>query len=106
MLNDTISNIDVLIIDQISSSIATVADYLGLPFVTVCNAMLITVHALQILQQDKQLDPLMVHPAATACACSNALGCCSNRASRGWTAGGASRAATNASHCSGSNWKL
>jgi hypothetical protein len=35
------ANIDVLIIDQISSSIATVADYLGLPFVTVCNAMLI-----------------------------------------------------------------
>jgi MGT family glycosyltransferase len=35
------ANIDVLIIDQISSSIATVADYLGLPFVTMCNAMLI-----------------------------------------------------------------
>ena len=35
------ANIDLLIIDQISSSIATVADYLGLPFVTVCNAMLI-----------------------------------------------------------------
>jgi hypothetical protein len=35
------ANIDVLIIDKISSSIATVADYLGLPFVTVCNAMLI-----------------------------------------------------------------
>jgi MGT family glycosyltransferase len=35
------ANIDVLIIDQISSSMATVADYLGLPFVTVCNAMLI-----------------------------------------------------------------
>jgi len=35
------ANIDVLIIDQITSSIATVADYLGLPFVTVCNAMLI-----------------------------------------------------------------
>jgi len=35
------ANIDVLIIDQISSSMATVADYLDLPFVTVCNAMLI-----------------------------------------------------------------
>jgi MGT family glycosyltransferase len=35
------ANIDLLIIDQISSSIATVADYLGLPFVTLCNAMLI-----------------------------------------------------------------
>ena len=35
------AKIDVLIIDQISSSIATVADYLDLPFVTVCNAMLI-----------------------------------------------------------------
>ena len=35
------ANIDVLIIDQISSSMATVADDLGLPFVTVCNAMLI-----------------------------------------------------------------
>jgi MGT family glycosyltransferase len=35
------ANIDLLIIDQISSSIATVADYLGLPFVMVCNAMLI-----------------------------------------------------------------
>jgi len=35
------ANIDVLIIDQISTSVATVADYLGLPFITVCNAMLI-----------------------------------------------------------------
>jgi len=35
------ANIDVLIIDQISSSMATVADYLDLPFVTVCNAMLV-----------------------------------------------------------------
>jgi MGT family glycosyltransferase len=35
------AKIDVLIIDQISSSMATVADYLDLPFVTVCNAMLI-----------------------------------------------------------------
>jgi MGT family glycosyltransferase len=35
------ANIDVLIIDQISSSMATVADYLELPFVTVCNAMLV-----------------------------------------------------------------
>jgi MGT family glycosyltransferase len=35
------ADIDVLIIDQISSSMATVADYLGLPFITVCNAMLI-----------------------------------------------------------------
>jgi len=35
------ASIDVLIIDQISSSMATVADYLGLPFITVCNAMLI-----------------------------------------------------------------
>jgi MGT family glycosyltransferase len=35
------ANIDVLIIDQITLSMATVADYLGLPFVTVCNAMLI-----------------------------------------------------------------
>jgi len=35
------ANIDVLIIDQISSSMGTVADYLNLPFVTVCNAMLI-----------------------------------------------------------------
>jgi MGT family glycosyltransferase len=35
------ANIDVLIIDQISTSMATVADYLGLPFITVCNAMLI-----------------------------------------------------------------
>jgi len=35
------AKIDVLIIDQISSSMATVADYLGLPFITVCNAMLI-----------------------------------------------------------------
>ena len=35
------ADIDILIIDQISSSIATVADYLDLPFVTVCNAMLI-----------------------------------------------------------------
>jgi len=35
------ANIDVLIIDQISSSVATVADYLDLPFVTVCSAMLI-----------------------------------------------------------------
>lgn len=35
------ANIEVLIVDQITSSIATVADYLNLPFVTVCNAMLI-----------------------------------------------------------------
>jgi zeaxanthin glucosyltransferase len=35
------ANIDVLIIDQISLSMATVADYLNLPFVTVCNAMLV-----------------------------------------------------------------
>jgi zeaxanthin glucosyltransferase len=35
------ATIDLLIIDQISSSMATVADYLDLPFVTVCNAMLI-----------------------------------------------------------------
>jgi MGT family glycosyltransferase len=35
------ANIDVLIIDQVSLSVATVADYLDLPFVTVCNAMLI-----------------------------------------------------------------
>jgi MGT family glycosyltransferase len=35
------ANIDVLVIDQISTSMATVADYLGLPFITVCNAMLI-----------------------------------------------------------------
>lgn len=35
------ANIEVLIIDQISLSMATVADYLDLPFVTVCNAMLI-----------------------------------------------------------------
>ncbi|MDX2229734.1 MAG: glycosyltransferase [Leptolyngbyaceae cyanobacterium bins.349] len=35
------ANIDVLIIDQVSSAMATVADYLDLPFVTVCNAMLI-----------------------------------------------------------------
>jgi zeaxanthin glucosyltransferase len=35
------ANIEVLIIDQVTSSMATVADYLGLPFVTVCNAMLI-----------------------------------------------------------------
>lgn len=35
------ANIDILVIDQISASMATVADYLDLPFVTVCNAMLI-----------------------------------------------------------------
>lgn len=35
------ADIEVLIVDQITSSIATVADYLNLPFVTVCNAMLI-----------------------------------------------------------------
>ncbi len=35
------ANIDVLIIDQVSLSVATVADYLDLPFVTVFNAMLI-----------------------------------------------------------------
>jgi len=35
------AGIEVLIVDQVSSAIATVADYLGLPFVTVCNAMLI-----------------------------------------------------------------
>lgn len=33
------ADIDVLIIDQVTSSIATVADYLGLPFITVCNAL-------------------------------------------------------------------
>jgi zeaxanthin glucosyltransferase len=35
------ADIEVLIVDQVTSSIATVADYLDLPFVTVCNAMLI-----------------------------------------------------------------
>ncbi len=35
------ANIEVLIVDQITTSIATVADYLDLPFVTVCNAMLV-----------------------------------------------------------------
>lgn len=35
------AGIEVLIVDQVSSAIATVADYLGLPFVTICNAMLI-----------------------------------------------------------------
>lgn len=33
--------IDILIVDQMLPSIATVADYLNLPFVTICNAMLI-----------------------------------------------------------------
>ncbi len=35
------ADIDLLIVDQVTSSMATVADYLKLPFVTVCNAMLI-----------------------------------------------------------------
>jgi len=35
------AGIDVLIVDQITPAIATVADYLDLPFVTVCNALLI-----------------------------------------------------------------
>lgn len=35
------AEVEMLIVDQITSSIGTVADYLGLPFVTVCNAMLI-----------------------------------------------------------------
>lgn len=35
------ASLDVLIVDQVSSVIATVADHLNLPFVTVCNAMLI-----------------------------------------------------------------
>ena len=65
-----------------------------------------TIKALQGLAGLQRLDPVTVQPASTVCACSNTLGCCSNRASRGWTLGGASRAATNASHCSGSKWKL
>ncbi|MFP4410967.1 glycosyltransferase [Coleofasciculus sp.] len=32
---------EVLIVDQVTSPIATVADYLNLPFITVCNAMLV-----------------------------------------------------------------
>jgi len=35
------AKIDVLIIDQISSSMSTVADHLNIPFITVCNAMLV-----------------------------------------------------------------
>ncbi|MFM7425871.1 MAG: glycosyltransferase [Elainella sp.] len=35
------ADIEMLIVDQVTSPIATVADYLDLPFVTVCNAMLI-----------------------------------------------------------------
>ena len=65
-----------------------------------------TIKALQGLAGLQRLDPVTVQPASTVCACSNTLGCCSNRASRGWSLGGASRAATNACHCSGSNWKL
>ena len=51
------------------------------------------------------------HPApraggASTTPSSTVLGSCSNRARRGCTWGGASRAATNSSHCSGSSWKL
>ena len=35
------ADIDFLIVDQISNAIATVADYLQIPYVTVCNAMLL-----------------------------------------------------------------
>ena len=35
------SGVDFLVIDQISSCVATVADYLSLPYVTICNAMLV-----------------------------------------------------------------
>ena len=35
------ANIEVLIIDQVTASMGTVADHLALPFITVCNAMLI-----------------------------------------------------------------
>lgn len=35
------ANINFLIVDQIANAIATVADYLQIPYVTVCNAMLL-----------------------------------------------------------------
>ena len=57
------------------------------------------------------LNPVPAHPApraggASTTPSSTVLGSCSNRARRGCTWGGASRAATNSSQCSGSSWKL
>ncbi|MEL7358866.1 MAG: glycosyltransferase [Cyanobacteria bacterium J06560_6] len=47
------ANIEALIVDQVSVPIAVVADYLKLPFVTVCNAMLI--------QREPSVPPYSTH---------------------------------------------
>jgi len=70
------------------------------------EGFLATIKSLHGMAGLQWLNPVPTHPASAAGACYITHGSCSKRAKRGCTWGGASRAATKASHRSGSSWKL